>query len=62
MSAFYHTRLFCYVMKHTEVIIPCAFCPIMHLTQQWLCEPEVIILFDLVVTFNLKLPYSAVVY
>lgn len=49
-------------MKHTEVIIPCAFCPIMHLTQQWLCEPEVIILFDLVVTFNLKLPYSAVVY
>ena len=49
-------------MKCTEAIIQRALCPMMHLTQQRLCDPELIILFDLAVTSNLTLPHSAIVY
>lgn len=47
------TSLVSYIMKFTEVIIWCALCRIKHVSQQWLCEPTLIILFNLVVTSNL---------
>lgn len=63
LFTFQFTSLFYYVMKCTEETIQCALYPIMHRTQQQqLCDPELIILFDLVLTSNLALPHSATLY
>lgn len=40
-------------MKCTEAITSCALCPIKRLTQQWLGEPTLIILFNSAVTSDL---------